>query len=84
MAETGLTAGELAEAMSKLPPDTPVFTRGHEAGLDRADGFRIGMMMDAENEEGAWYFGDFNWCDPEDPTPEGAFTGVRIGNEADG
>jgi hypothetical protein len=78
----GLTAATLIEALSTLPPDTPIFNRGYEFGMDRAHGIRVGMVVRVGSDR--WWAGEYEWLDDDfdEAVSAGAFLGVRVGDGA--
>ena len=61
----GYTAKTLAEELLKLPPDTPVFVRGYEDGVNsvvRVEKDRFQLFVNTEDE---WWVGQHD-RDPDD------------------
>ena len=54
-AGTKMTVAELIEALSKLPPDMRVVTRGYEGGYDDIGGIgKLDLLIDVDTD---WFWG---------------------------
>jgi hypothetical protein len=74
---TNLTAGDLVGILKDLPPETPVFVRGYEDGVNYVTSVEPTKVRLFENSE--WYYGQHE-IDPDGPVEGVELTGAHVPN----